>query len=247
MTLNRPASMNSLTLEMDKAYRSALRAAEAEPTVRAIVVTGAGRAFCAGADVAGLEILVGDPERPHFDGSFGEPLMIDKPLIAAINGGCVGLGLILALMCDVRFVADDAKISTAFAQRGVVAEQGSCTLLRHIVGEANARDLLLSSRMILGDEAVRVGLATRAVPRNDVVAVAIEYAAELAESCAPGALATIKAQLRAGLLVEYRREADEALILIRQAFAGPDFMEGIASYREKRRPNFRGVPRSSAS
>ena len=245
VTLNRPDALNALTLEMAAAYRGALRAADAAPEVRAVVVTGAGRAFCAGADIAVLEALAADPARDHFGVEFAEPLLLDTPLVAAVNGGCVGLGLSLALQCDVRFVANEAKISTAFAQRGVVAEQGMCALLRHLAGEGAARDLLLSSRVIRGDEAVRLGLANRAVARDEVLDVAVAYATEMAQTCAPESVATIKRQLREGMLAEFRREAAEAVDLLREAVAGPDFAEGLRSYRERRAPRFGDRPYGS--
>lgn len=238
VTLNRPKALNSLTLEMSAAYRDALKQADADPDIRTIVVTGAGRAFCAGADIAVLEALAADPTREHFGVEFAEPLMLDTPLIAAVNGGCVGLGLALALMCDVRFVAQEAKISTAFAQRGVVAEQGMCTLLRHIAGESAARDLLLSSRMILGEEALRIGIATAVTPREEVLSAALEYADNIAETCAPSSTAVIKRQLRAGLFADVETESTQAVTLLRTAVAGSDFNEGLQSYRERRLPQF---------
>jgi enoyl-CoA hydratase/carnithine racemase len=229
VTLNRPDVLNSLTVEMDAEYREVLAEAERDADVRAIVVTGAGRAFCAGADFAALEAPV------H------APLLLSKPLIAAVNGGCVGLGLATALFCDVRFVADEAKIGTAFAQRGVVAEQGMAFLLSRIVGEGNARDLLLSARLIRGPEAVRMGLATRSVPREEVVQAATDYAEEIARTCAPGSLAVIKEQMRENFLADYRREAAKSLALLREAFRGADYAEGILSYQEKRAPRFPGI------
>lgn len=241
ITLNRPEVLNSLTVEMDAEYRQLLAEAEQDPDVRALVVTGAGRAFCAGADIAALEALVDDPDRQHFGEAFHEPLMMSKPLIAAINGGCVGLGLSAALLCDVRFVADEAKIGTVFAQRGVVAEHGMAYLLSRIVGEGNARDLLLSARLIRGPEAVQMGLASRSVPREQLLEVAMEYAEQIASSCSPRSVATIKQQLRGNMIDDYRREAIESLTLLRDAFRGNDYAEGIQSYREGRPPVFDGV------
>ncbi|MCW1100207.1 enoyl-CoA hydratase-related protein [Streptomyces sp. RS2] len=241
VTFNRPGALNSLTVEMEAEYRRILTAAAADEAVRAVVVTGAGRAFCAGADVSALDALVSDPDRRHFGTTFHTPLLLDKPLIAAVNGGCAGLGLVQALFCDVRFVAEEAKLVTSFAQRGVVAEHGLTFLLTHAVGEGHARDLLLSSRVIRGTEAARIGLATRAVPRQDVVQSALDYAEELVRTCSPASLAAIKQQFRDGFLTEYQREAARDEALLAEAFRGADFAEGVASYRERRSPQFRGV------
>lgn len=241
VTLNRPEMLNALTVEMDDAYRAVLAEADRDPDVRAVVVTGAGRAFCAGASVPALVALVEDPGRRHFGVEFHAPLLIDKPVVAAVNGGCVGLGLVAALFCDVRIVADEAKIGTAFAQRGVVAEHGSAFLLSRIVGDGNARDLLLSARLIDGPEAVRMGLATASVPRDRVLAEAVAYAQRMATSCAPWSLAMMKRQLRAGFLEAYKRDAAIAAEYLEEAFRGPDFGEGVRSYREKRDPVFPGI------
>jgi enoyl-CoA hydratase/carnithine racemase len=241
VTFNRPESLNSLTVAMDAEYREILAEAARDADVRAVVVTGAGRAFCAGADVSALDALVADPDREHFGTSFHAPLLLDKPLIAAVNGGCAGLGLVEALFCDVRFVAEEAKLVTSFAQRGVVAEHGLTFLLSGIVGEGPARDLLLSSRVIRGTEAARIGLATQAVAREHVVQAAMDYATEMARTCAPGSLAVIKDQFRRGFLERYRHEVAADQRLLAEAFKGPDFAEGVASYREKRPAEFRGI------
>lgn len=241
VTLNRPELLNSLTVEMHDTYRQVLQDADEDPGVRAIVVTGAGRAFCAGADIAALERLVDDPDRRHFGSEFQEPLSLNKPVIAAINGGCVGLGFVLALYCDVRIVADEAKIGTAFAQRGVVAEQGSAYLLTRVVGEGNARDLLLSARLIRGQEAVQMGFASKSVPREAVLDEAILYARGIASTCAPWSLAAIKHQFRANLADGFERDAHRAAALLYQAFRGQAFAEGVISYQEKRDPSFLGV------
>lgn len=240
VTFNRPESMNSLTVEMDDLYREILAEAAGDPTVRAIVVTGSGRAFCAGAEVSALERLVEDPTRRHFGVEFHAPLLIDKPVVAAINGGCVGLGLVAALLCDVRIVANQAKIGTAFAQRGVVAEHGSAFLLSRTVGEGNARDLMLSARLIRGEESVRMGFASASVPREAVLDEAIAYAQNIAVTCAPWSLAMMKRQFTAGLLDAYKRDAALAADHLMEAFRGSAFAEGVHSYQQKRSPVFEG-------
>jgi enoyl-CoA hydratase/carnithine racemase len=159
-------------------------------------VTGAGRGFCAGADLDDLGRLATHTER-YKSGRRPKtfPLAIRKPLIGAINGACAGLGLIQALYCDVRFVSDTAKLTTAFARRGLVAEHGLSWLLPRLVGPARAPDLLLSARVIRGDEAVGLGLAARAISADAVLATAQVYAPDLAENCSPRSMAAMKHQV----------------------------------------------------
>ena len=229
---------------MEDLYFDLLEECASRTDVRAIVVTGAGRGFCAGADMDWLK-ATGET------GSSGSdlqtlrpqtlPLTIPKPIIAAINGPCVGVGLCQALMCDVRFVADDAKLSTAFARRGLIAEHGISWLLPRLVGTGRALDLLLSARIVLGDEAAAMGLANRALPHEQVLRHALEYAAELATSCSPTCMSTIKSQVWGDLergVAEALHDADRLMVA---TFTSHDFSEGVASFREKRTPEFAGV------
>src|SRR5438874_1551482 len=168
LTLNRPERLNAWTGEMERAYFGALQDCAASQDVRVIVVTGAGRGFCAGADMQDLKAIGnGDVDsaaaadrRPQ---TF--PLTIPKPIIAAINGPCAGIGLVQALMCDIRFAAKGAKLTTAFARRGLIAEHGSSWILPRLIGPARALDLLMSGRIFLAEEAERLGLVNRALPR----------------------------------------------------------------------------------
>jgi enoyl-CoA hydratase/carnithine racemase len=237
--LNRPERMNAWTQDMEDRYYDALADADADPDVRVVVVTGAGRAFCAGADMEILDSLASHAEqyrpgrRPKIF-----PLTIRKPVIAAINGACAGLGLIQALYCDVRFVASDAKLTTAFARRGLVAEHGLSWLLPRLVGPERALDLLLSARVVRGEEAVALGLASRAVERDAVLAAARTYAADLAANCSPRSMAVMKQQILRHLdadLPTALRESDEVM---EAAFDWPDVQEGVASFLERRAPAF---------
>jgi enoyl-CoA hydratase/carnithine racemase len=242
LTLNRPDRLNAWTSEMQRAYFDLLEEAGADDDVRAIVVTGAGRGFCAGAD---MEVLqdVGDGNleaaasradaRPQ-----ATPLGIPKPVIAAINGACAGIGLVQALMCDIRFAAADAKFTTAFARRGLVAEHGISWMLPRLIGPARALDLLMSGRVFLGEEAAQLGLVNRALPRESVLDEALAYARDLATNCAPSSMAAMKRQVYADLERPLTEAVDEANALMGESLQAPDFVEGVTSFVEKRPPRF---------
>ncbi len=253
LTLNRPERLNAWTGELEQTYFGLLRECAASPDVRVIVVTGAGRGFCAGADMESLQTL-GDaaqgetsadaagangaaPEHfEHTPQTF--TLTVPKPVIAAINGPCAGIGLVQALMCDVRFVAEDAKLTTAFARRGLVAEHGISWILPRLVGPARALDLLLSGRVVLGREAVELGLANRATPKETVLEETLAYAHELATQCSPASMATMKRQVYAALDESLPSAEAEADRLMLASFSQPDFIEGVSSFVERREPRF---------
>jgi len=231
--------MNGWTPEMGRLYFDALEEIADDDAVRAVVVTGAGRAFCAGADMGDLQklgdgsaTLTSSPRRATF------PLSIPKPIVAAVNGACAGLGLVHALMCDVRIAAADAKLTTAFAKVGLVAEHGISWLLPRHVGWGNAVDLLLSSRVVLADEALRMGLVQQVCPPGAALETAVGYARELADRVSPTAMATIKAQLYRHATLALDEALDDSDRLMRASLEGPDFPEGVAAFSEKRLPSF---------
>jgi enoyl-CoA hydratase/carnithine racemase len=242
LTLNRPDRLNAWTAEMQRAYFDFLDEAAASDEVRVIVVTGAGRGFCAGADMDALKDIgegnlesaasQADP-RPQ-----ALPLGIPKPVIAAINGACAGIGLVQALMCDIRFAAEDAKITTAFARRGLVAEHGISWMLPRLVGPARALDLLLSGRVVRGEEAERLGLVNRALPRDSVLDETLAYARDIAANCAPSSLAAMKQQVYEDLEQGLTDAVDRANALMVMSLQAPDFVEGVASFVERRLPRF---------
>lgn len=242
ITLNRPDRLNAWTGEMEALYFELLADSGARDDVRAIVVTGAGRGFCAGADMDelrsigedGLEALGHDRDpRPQ---TF--PLTIPKPIVAAINGPVAGIGLVQALMCDVRLAAEGAKLTTAFARRGLVAEHGIAWILPRLVGPAHALDLLLSGRVVLADEAARLGLVNRAIAPERLLDESLAYARELAASCSPASMATMKRQVYADLERPLPDALAEANRLMLESFERPDFAEGVASFVERRAPRF---------
>src|SRR4051812_16217263 len=197
LTLNRPERMNAWTGALEVRYFDLLQQAADDPDVGAIVVTGAGRGFCPGADMALLQgIGAGTAEAasgPHRPATF--PVGIPKPLIAAINGACAGIGLVHALMADLRFAAAGAKFTTAFSRRGLIAEHGSSWLLPRLVGTSRALDLLMSARVFLSEEALELGLVTRVYPGESLLNETIPYPRDLAPNCSPASLATIKKQV----------------------------------------------------
>lgn len=239
LTLNRPERLNAWSRELEDGYFGLLADGDRDPAVRAIVVTGAGRGFCAGGDMDELsgESESGEQYEPGHAG-MAFPLSIRKPLIAAINGACAGLGLIHAMYCDVRFAAADAKLTTAFARLGLPAEYGCAWLLSRLVGPGRASDLLLSGRVFSGEEAGRMGLAEFVVPREAVLDDAVRYAREIVSHCSPWALAEIKEQLRSAATADFATAYDQADAALGRAFAQPDYPEGVASFIERREPRF---------
>jgi enoyl-CoA hydratase/carnithine racemase len=245
---SRPDRRNAMTLVMFRAYYDALLVADRDPAVRAIVVTGEGDWFCSGADPDGLTALAeadvpgGNVHRKALLEDCGypphTPMQLGTPLIAAINGGAAGLGLVHALYADVRFMATEAKVSTAFSRLGLVAEYGSAWLLPRLIGVPAALDLLLSARKINADEAMRLGLVQYALPRAEVLDAATAYATELATRCAPMAMAAIRRQVWAGLDSTAEQSAWESVRLMGEALARPDLLEAITAGLQGRPPSF---------
>ena len=242
LTLNRPERLNAWTQELERSYFGLLADCAADERVRVIVVTGAGRGFCAGADMDELQTLgedgVSEEQRDGERVAQTFALTLPKPVIAAINGPCAGIGLVHALMCDIRFAAEDAKLTTAFARRGLVAEHGISWILPRLVGPARALDLLLSARVVLGAEAATIGLVNAAMPRERVLERTLAYARELAVNCSPASMATIKRQVYADLERSAAQALAEADRLMLASFAAPDFVEGVTSFVERREPRF---------
>jgi enoyl-CoA hydratase/carnithine racemase len=243
VTLNRPEAMNAWNPAMAAALDLALRACDANDDVRAVVLTGAGRAFCAGADLGGG----GETFKPREGGMVGDtraappywPFHVRKPVIAAINGHAIGVGITLPLTCDIRFVAEDAKLQFAFVRRGVLPELASHTLLPRVIGFSRAADLLLTGRMFSGREAAELGLASRALPAGEVLGAAQEKAREFALA-APLSVAISKQLLWEGIALSapemMKREGPPFGLLGGHA----DAREGIAHFLEKRAPKWSG-------
>jgi enoyl-CoA hydratase/carnithine racemase len=242
LTLNRPDRLNAWTVEMEQTYFGMLEECGGSAEVRVVVVTGAGRGFCAGADMQDLQAL-GDGSVDASDHATERrpqtyPLSIPKPIIAAINGACAGIGLVQALMCDMRFAAEGAKLTTAFARRGLVAEHGISWMLPRLVGPARAMDLLLSGRVVLAEEAEGMGLVNRVLAPEKLLEQTLDYAGELAASCSPASMATMKRQVYADLERDLPLALAAADQLMLESFTAPDFVEGVTSFLERRDPRF---------
>jgi enoyl-CoA hydratase/carnithine racemase len=244
LTLNRPQRLNAWTDEMEHAYFGLLDECAASDQVRVIVVTGAGRGFCAGADMQQLQDLSDgalDQEQRKARRPQNFPLSVPKPIIAAINGPCAGIGLVQALMCDIRFGAEGAKLTTAFARRGLVAEHGISWILPRLIGPARALDLLLSGRVVYAEEAAALGLLNRVVAPERLLDETMAYARDVAVNCSPASMATMKRQVYADYehtLTQAIAAADQLMVA---SFGAPDFAEGVASFVERREPSFAPV------
>ncbi len=246
ITLNRPERLNAWTGELGTGYFDALDRAAADPDVRAIVVTGAGRGFCAGADMDDLQgISTGRREgsdAPRLrEERHDYALSIPKPVVAAVNGACAGLGFVHAMMCDVRFAAEGAKFTSAFVRRGLIAEHGVAWMLPRVVGPSNALDILMSGRVFLAEEAKEMGVVSRVVPADELLEAAISYARDLGRFSAPWSMAQIKRQVWGQLDMERSEALDESNALMRESLRRPDFKEGVQSFVEQRDPNFETV------
>ena len=258
ISLNRPAALNAYTAAMGLSLKRAVAAAAGDAAVRVIVLTGAGRGFCAGADMNLLQKItpgarpaqpdfqhdfysgLGPDVGPHYGGRFGYLLQARKPVIAAINGPVAGLGLVLALYADIRFAGSEAKLTTSFAQRGLIAEHGISWLLPRLVGPAHALDLLYSARKLSAAEAERLGLVNKVFPQESFMQDVLAYARNLAQTVSPRSTAVMKAQIWKSLCQEFNEALTLADAEMQKSFASADFKEGVAHFMEKRAAAFTG-------
>lgn len=263
VTLNRPDRLNAWTAAMQSSVQHAITEAARDDNVRVIVVTGAGRGFCAGADMAGLQqidparwnerelasggapsaqlpVQLGPDVSEHYGGRFGYLMSVRKPIIAAINGPCAGIGFVFTLYCDVRFAASEAKFTTAFAQRGLIAEHGVSWLLPRIAGVANALDVLFSARKFSAVEAAAMNIVNRVYPQESFIDSVMHYARQLADTVSPRSMAVMKAQVWKALFQDLNAAIAVGDHEMEQSFKTHDFKEGVAHFVEKRAPRFTG-------
>jgi enoyl-CoA hydratase/carnithine racemase len=241
VTLNRPDKLNALTPPMQHRYVDLLHELDDDAEVRVIVVTGAGRGFCSGADLASLadtEQLLSYAPDPMLLPTVA--LDVRKPLVAAVNGPVAGIGFALMLSCDVRFLAAGTRIGTTFARLGLVAEYGLSWLLPRVVGTGRALELLLSGRTVASDEALRLGLVHEVVD-GSVLDHAIAWARDVSEHCSPRSLATIKRQVYGDLDRPRDESIDRALKLMVDSFSWGGLQEALTARAEGRKPKFHGL------
>jgi enoyl-CoA hydratase/carnithine racemase len=265
ITLNRPDRLNAYTDRMAQSIRLAMADAARDKDVRVIVLTGAGRGFCAGADMDVLQGIPPDGERrasraeddqgeafqsdlgPSLDAEFADMrrfsyfMRTKKPIIAAINGPIAGIGLVLALYADMRFVSDKAVLTTSFAQRGLIAEHGISWLLPRLIGPAHALDLLLSARKISPAEAEKMGLVNKVFAQEGFMENVLAYAHLLADTVSPRSMAVMKAQVWKAYFQTFGEALEIADAEMPPSFRWPDFKEGVSHFLEKRAPKFADI------
>lgn len=259
ITMNRPERLNAFTRTMLAEIRHAVAAAEQDPRVVGIILTGAGRGFCAGMDMAALDEIsaaasLSGEEDPALAAAPGDAAMgadfsiaytyllaVRKPVLAAINGPCAGLGFCFAVLSDMRFVERQAKFSTAFAGRGLVAEHGVSWLLPRLIGTSRSLDILWSARRFDGVEAEKIGLADRLCETGTALETARQYIVDLARSVSPASMMVIKQQVYRHLMMTLGPAMEETNRLMEESLTRPDFREGVRSFLEQREPAFKRV------
>jgi enoyl-CoA hydratase/carnithine racemase len=260
VTLHRPDNLNAWTRQMERDVRAAMTEATQDDAVRIVVLTGAGRGFCAGADMNLLAgVQSGDDDQDArarnakpgpIEGGLDLPEdfslrytyfpTVPKTVIAAINGPCAGLGLVMALYTDVRFAAESAVFTSAFARRGLIAEHGISWMLPRLVGQAAALDLMLSARKVRAPEALQMGLVNQVCPDEELMETVYSYAEDLANNVSPRSMAVMKRQLYTTPFQSLEQAVEDGNREMALSFDSEDFKEGVAHFIEKRQAKFTG-------
>jgi enoyl-CoA hydratase/carnithine racemase len=257
VTLNRPNSLNAFTYPMMDEFGDAIAQAEKNQTVTGIIVTGEGKGFCAGVDMSTLNTLQEEGQGSQteklqsspgnkamgddFTSGFTYLMSVRKPILAAVNGACAGLGLSIALLCDMRFAADKAKFVTSFSPLGLVAEHGQSWILPRILNPSRALDLLWSSRRVDAQEALGIGMVDRVFSPETLLKESANYIETLAKTASPTSLMLMKRQVYRHLNMTLGEAMVETNHLMDESMVQEDFEEGIAAFAEKRLPKFRKI------
>jgi enoyl-CoA hydratase/carnithine racemase len=252
VTLNRPDRMNAITPTLAGELKHAMDEAERDPEIAAIVVTGAGKSFCPGMDMGVLQAAAerkkgeSAPQSPfamdiNHHSLFGFMLKMHKPIVGALNGNCVGMGLSMALHFDIRIAGEGTRMSAIFVRRGLSVEHGSSWLLPRLVGMSHAMDMALTGRIVGAQEALAMGLISRVVPDDQLLNSAIEIAREIAANCSPTAMAEAKRMLWQHLTGDYQMATDDSTAIMFSMFKQGDFKEGVLAFVQKRAPRFKPV------
>lgn len=250
IVLNRPQVRNAMRLQSYAELCTALQQADADEAVRAVLVTGSGAGFCAGDDFSDIFLSESKSSWQHdrrverltgngLNGVVEALTTMEKPTVAAVNGPAVGMGMDLSLLCDIRYASDRATFGSFFVRRGIVGTIGGTYFLRHVVGLSRALELLLTGDLIDANEADRIGLVSRVVPHDALMAKATLLAERLA-SGPPLAQRAIKRVVRQGLVNDWRTLDEYSMAISDVLWETRDHMEGVAAFMEKRSPTFTG-------
>ena len=242
VTLNRPEKLNAWTATMSRELSEAMVECHENDDIRAVVITGAGRAFCAGADISGGEqgFTPSEDRNPTFDKFW--PYMVCKPVIVAINGHAVGVGMTYPMLADVRLAPEDAKLGFAMVRRGILPELASHITVSQVAGLANAGDLLLTGRLITGQKAAEMGIINECLPKEQILDRAFEIANDIAANTAPVSVALAKKLLWEGIADRIPNMMEKEGKIIRWLVSSKDVKEGVQAFFEKRQPEWQMSP-----
>ena len=245
LTLNRPERLNAISGPMLAALSNELDRANVDPEVRVVVLTGAGRGFCAGLDIkaqADGDNMSGATDLRLFDLHNTPPLVLhrmDKPVICALNGPAAGYGMDMALGCDIRIASDQAKLGAVFVRRGVLPESGGTWYLPRLVGWAKAAEIAFMGDVLDAERSLELGLVNRVVPHDDLMDEVRSVAARIASN-APYSVQATKRMMRLGMDETFETAVDHTYLQLRPMFTSEDFREGMTAFLERRDPQFKG-------